>query len=498
MSNRPTFLPAKSDVLAGLSVALVLIPQALAYAELAGLPGEVGLIAGTLPAIAAAVFVSSPYLQTGPTALTGLLVIGALAPLAATGSAEYIKLAALLAVMVGVFRIILGVARMGIVAYFVSESVLLGFTTGAAILIISSQVPTIVGVSAEGSRVMGRMLAAVGAPDTWSWPSVAIALVAGAATLAGKKIHPLFPSVLFGVGLAWGLSFLVGYDGKQVGELPNAFPSLQVDLPWAQVPTLIVPALIIALIGFAEASSIARTYASIERTSWSANREFVSQGAANLVAGLSGGFPVGGSFGRSSLNRNAGARSGWAGAVTGLALLCVLPVSNVFATIPKPALAGVIVTAVYKLVRFREIFAVSRRALPQALVALATAVATLALDPRIDLAILVGIGLSVLVHLGRELVVGVDVAELDGVLTVSVAGVLWFGSATRAVDKVRSIIDAHPDTRRVEIDLAAVGRIDLNAATELTGLLEELDGRGVEVALVGVPGHAQRVLPTPR
>ena len=167
--------PSTGDLVAGISVALVALPQSLAYAEIAGMPPQYGLFASALPPILAALFVSSRYLQTGPVALTALLAFGALEPLSTPGSTEYITLAALLALLVGVFRILLGLLRLGGVAYLLSEPVLTGFTTAAAILILSSQLPKVFDVSTDGDGVLADALQALASPGEWQWPAIGFA-----------------------------------------------------------------------------------------------------------------------------------------------------------------------------------------------------------------------------------------------------------------------------------------------------------------------------------
>ena len=185
-----------------MSVALILIPQALAYADLAGLPPVYGLFAAALPPIVAALFASSPYLQTGPVAMTALLTFGALSPLAVPGSDEYVKLAALLALIVGAVRVIVGALRAGAVAYLMSQPVVQGFTAGAAILIIASQLPTAFGVAAPDGGVLWRAWWSISHVGEWELAAVVITMLAAALLTFGNRIHPLFPSVLVAVAAA--------------------------------------------------------------------------------------------------------------------------------------------------------------------------------------------------------------------------------------------------------------------------------------------------------
>ena len=214
-------------------MALVLIPQALAYAEIAGVPAYIGLYASALPLIAAAFFASSPYLQTGPTALTALFTFGALTPIADAGTREYILLASLLALVVGVIRLALGVVRLGSFAYVMSEPVVLGFTTAGAILILSSQVPTMLGVPATGG-ILESAFDAIRAPADWQIEAVMVSAVTVAVVLIGRRLHPLFPGVLVVVvgGVVW--SRITGYDGRIVGDLPHRILDPSLDLPWGR------------------------------------------------------------------------------------------------------------------------------------------------------------------------------------------------------------------------------------------------------------------------
>ncbi len=255
--------PTSGDLIAGVSVALVAIPQSLAYAELAGMPAQYGLFASALPSLLAAFFVSSRYLQTGPVALTALLTYGALSPLTEPMTDDYIALAALLALVVGLLRVALGVVRLGRVAYLLSPPVLIGFTTAAAILIMSSQLPKAFDVQPDEGGVLQNAFWALVHPADWSWSAIAFAAAALAVIFGGRRIHALFPGVLLAVIAGLAISSLAGYGGSIVGELDGGFISLSYDFEWGSTTDLIVPAIAIALVGFAEPASIARTIRSV-------------------------------------------------------------------------------------------------------------------------------------------------------------------------------------------------------------------------------------------
>ena len=397
----PPSRPVPADLLAGLSVAMVLVPQSMAYAELAGLPPHLGLFASALPPILAALFASSPYLQTGPVALTSLLTFGVLAAGSAeVGTPDYVAMAALLAMLVGITRLLLGVLRLGVVTYLMRDPVVTGFTSAAAILILASQIPKALGVSAPDGGVLWQASWSLGHVDHWEIASVGVAATTALLVLAGRRVvHRLFPGALLAVAGGVVVSRITDYGGPVVGEVSTGLPDLSLDLPWGSTGSLLVGGVLIALVGFAEPASIARVFADEDRQRWSADREFVSQGVANIAASVSGSFPVGGSFSRSSLNRLAGAQTRWSGLVTGAAVLTFLPFTDVLAPLPRATLGGVVIAAVVGLVRPVALVSIVRRSPADALVAWTTFVATLTMAPRVERGVLVGILLSLAVGL---------------------------------------------------------------------------------------------------
>jgi SulP family sulfate permease len=486
------------DVVAGVSVAFVLIPQALAYAQLAGLPPQHGLYAAILPPIAAAFFASSPYLQTGPATVSSLLTLGALSVLAMPETPRYVQLAAVLAIVVGVVRVTFGLMRWGWIAYLMSEPVILGFSSGAAILIIASQVPGALGVTGFGGGIIGRAVTVLLHPEVWEPAAAGLAIVTFLLVVTGRRFHPLFPGVLAAVVVGLLFSTLTGYTGPTLGAIPLGLPPVTLALPWTAVPALLLPGIVIALVGFAEPSAIARTYAMADRKPWSPDREFVSQGVANLAAGVSGGFPVGGSFGRSSVTRLAGARSPWNGAVAGIVVLAFLPFGSVLRPLPQAVLGAVVVAAVARHLSMGGLFQLWRFSIPQAAIGWATFVLTLVLAPRIDQAVIVGMGLAGAVHIWRELRVRVDVAYADATLSLTPEGVLFFGSAPALEAALVAALADHPDASRLVLRLERLGRIDYTGAVALRNVVEAGERAGLTVELRNVPlpahGLVRRVL----
>ena len=404
----------------------------------------------------------------------------------------------MLAVLVGACRLALGFVRLGRLAYLLSEPVLTGFTTGAAVLIFSSQLPKVFdaepGPDAEDAGVLVEAFRALVDVGAWRPAAIAFSVATAAVILGGRRLHRLFPGVLVAVVAATIVSAVTGYGGSTTGELDGGFVSLGLDLPWSSAADLVVPAFVIALVGFAEPASIARTFAARDRVPWDANREMISQGVANLVAGLTRAFPVGGSFSRSSLNRLAGATSPWAGAITGLCVLAALPATPLLEELPRAVLGTIVLVAVLGLLRFDDIVRLVRRNRAQGLVAAGTLAATLLAAPRIERGVLVGIALALAVHLFRELRVTAESTWTDGELVVRPKGVLWFATIASVDDLIRSHVGDYPETRSVVFDLEGTGRLDYSAAAALARLTDELRESGVAVRVVNVPPGAVRAV----
>ncbi|MDP9428923.1 MAG: SulP family inorganic anion transporter [Actinomycetota bacterium] len=484
--------PSRGDLVAGISVALILIPQAMAYAQLAGLPPVQGLYAAATAPILAAFAGSSPYLQTGPVAMTSLLTLGALTPLAPEGSANFIAYAALLALVVGVVRLFLGILRAGAFAYLLSESAINGFLVGGAILIVASQLPPLLDVASRSTNPLGAAAAALTEPSAWGLAAVGLGLATVLVLLLGRRLGPLVPTVALVAVAGLLVGGLTGYPGDLVGDIPTGLPPVTLDLMWAALPQLLVPGAVIAIVGFAEPAAIARRFAAEDRQRWNPNRELVGQGLANLTAGLAGGHPTGGSLSRSSLNRAAGATTRWSGAITGLLVLAALPVADVLSPLPRAVLAGLVVAAALPLLDPRVFTRQWQLSRLQAGVAVATFLATLAFAPRIERGVLVGVGLAIAVHLWRELRLHVP-AELadDGTLHVRPQGVLYYASAPALQDVLVDVVARHPAARRMVLHLNGLGRIDLSGMLTIRGVLEDLR---LPVVVVDVPEHSRRLV----
>lgn len=491
--------PGVGDLLAGLSVAMVLIPQSIAYADIAGLPPYVGLFAAAFPLLVFALFASSPYLQTGPVAVTSLLTIGVLATQAETLTTdELVKQAALLAIIVGLIRFFLGIFRLGVVAYLLAEPVMIGFTSGAGLVIIGSQLPKALGLTQQpagalpnyGNPIL-RTLWTFAHPGEWQPEALFLGAVTLVLMLGGRKVHKLFPGVLFAVIFGVAYSRITNYGGVVIGEIPQGLPPFSLDLPWGDIPTLLVGGIVLALVGFAEPASIARTFAGEDGDKWSASQEFFSSGCANLVAGVTGAFPVGGSFSRSSVNRFAGAQSKWSGGVTGLVVLAFLPFAGVLGPLPDAVLGSIVVGAVYTLVKPGRLIGLWKRSKSQAMLTYITFALTLLTPPEVYYAVIIGIAIAWAHHYFLKFRVEVS-QPMNNSLLLRPVGMLWFASNGAFERQLGEALRNHPQATSVEIDLSDIPSIDSGIADSMgAGLAEHRDR---QLVVTNAPNGSEALL----
>jgi len=468
----------------------------MAYAELAGLPSHHGLYAAAAAPIAAALYASSPYLQTGPVAMTALLTLGALLPLAEPGTAEFATLAALLAVVCGLVRAAVGLLKAGWVSYLMSRAVMTGFTSAVAILIVCARLPSTFGVDISEANVgvvRGAFLT-LSDPGLWELSALALTTTSVMIIVIGRAIHTLVPGVLIAALVGLLFSIISGYNGSVVGDIPVGLPAVSIDFPWSSLPALILPGAVIAVVGFADSASIARVFANEDRQRWNPSREFLSQGMANIAAGFVGGLPVGGSFARSSVNRFSGARSRWSGFIAGLVVLAFLPFAYVLAPLPQAILSGIVIAAIWPLFRVKELMSLWAISGPQAVVGWGTFGFTLILAPRIEQAVVLGVLMATAAHMWRELQPGVETQIEGEELHFEPKGVLWFGSAPALEDSLLSSLAQEPNVKRIIVHCAGLGRIDLTAAQGIARIAEQAQVAGLEMEIRGAPEHAYRVL----
>lgn len=514
------------DAVAGLIVTVMLIPQSLAYALLAGLPAEVGLYASLLPIVAYALLGSSMTLAVGPVAVVSLMTASALQPLAAPGSADYVQLAVLLALLSGAMLLGFGLLRFGFLAHFLSHPVISGFITGSAVLIAVGQLKHLLGVQAQGENVFHTFLALAQAlPDTnltvlalgggsllFLWLArkflakllVGVGLSAKVADMAAKLAPMLAVMVSTAVVAAWGLDRSHGVP--VVGAVPQGLPSLGLPaFDLSSLQALWLPALLISLVGFVESVSVAQSLALKRQQRIQPNRELLGLGAANLASAFSGGFPVTGGFARSVVNFAAGANTPLAGVISAaLMALVVAFFTGWFHALPQAVLAATIIIAVTGLIDLGTLREAWHYDKADALSLIATALGVMALGVEAGILLGVALSLGTLVwrsshpHMavvgrvpGTEHFRNVDrhqVVTEPGLIAVRVDESLYFANASVLQDRIEALVQADSDARHVLLVCSAVNQIDTTALGVLSELQRSLGQRGMRLLLSEVKG----------
>ena len=398
-----TWCELRSDVLAGLTTAVMLVPQAMAYAMLAGLDPIVGLYAATLPLALYALVGSSRPLAVGPVAMDSLMVAAGLLPLISNDPEQYATAAALLALMVGGIQLLMGLVRAGFLVRFLAKPVITGFTAAAAIIIGLSQLKSALGISLPRSQQVHIILLALSEKIGDIHPlTLGITVISVVTLVVLKNVSPRFPRFLLVVAAGTLTTWAFGLDQMGlavVGQVPAGLP--RISLPWInleRVGQLFPIALAIALVAMMEAISVAKRYDAAGELK--PNRELVGLGLANLASAMVGGYPVTGGFSRTAVNAQAGARSPLAGLVTaGVVALVLLFLTQYFYFLPKAVLASIIMSAVIGLVDLQGLSGLWKNNRMDFAVAMAAFVATLTLGIQVGMA--TGIGASLVALLWR-------------------------------------------------------------------------------------------------
>jgi SulP family sulfate permease len=508
----------KADAIAGVTVALVLIPQSMAYAQLAGLPAYYGLYAAFLPGAMAALFGSSKQLATGPVAVVSLLTASSLIPLAAPGSERFITLAILLTVMVGTIQLALGAFRLGAVVNFLSHPVVLGFTNAAAIIIGLSQLSKIFGVT------MGRSESF--ANDTWEvflqlpqahGPTLILGATAFALMWGLKRFVPQVPNVLVAVALTTVASWVVGFEhlgGKVVGTVPEGLPAFALPLVDIDSMRLLLPsAVVISLVGFTEAISIAKAMAVKTRDRLDPNQELIGQGIANMVGSLAQSYPVSGSFSRSAVNLGAGAKTGLSSLFTAaVVLVTLLFLTPALYHLPQAVLAAVIMMAVIGLVNLKAIVPIWHANRHDSLAALATFVSTLAFAPDLDKGIIVGAGMSIFLFLFRamrprvailgrfkdgtlrDIRVHPKLPTDESIILIRFDGQLFFANVAYFEDMILEAVAAKSGARYILVVGNGINQVDASGVEVIQHMVERLRESGVTMVFSGLKRQVLEVL----
>lgn len=660
MLNASRFLPflrwlplrannIKADFLAGITVALILVPQSMAYAQLAGLPAYYGLYAAFLPGIIAALWGSSAQLATGPVAVVSLLTASALAPLAAAGSSQFIALAIMMALMVGIIQLALGVFKLGVIVNFLSHPVIVGFTNAAAIIISLSQLSKVLGVS------MGRSEHFI--QDIWGVvqqvgdthiPTLLMGISAFAIMWGLKKFVPILPGVLIAVVITTIASWSIGFEhnskskieeivdaevkvlandfskteikintlstkisdksselkqlrheqggsrqsiaalnyeielmklefkdaevenrilarsirkfifeqvaasdtqaaklylsgqvpqneksdgyrwrikkvsngelslvggGEVVGAIPAGLPSLDVPkFNWDMMGALFSGALVISLVGFMEAISIAKAIAAKTKDRIDPNQELIGQGMANIVGSFSQAYPTSGSFSRSAVNMNAGSKTGMSSVFAGLfVLITLLFLTPLLYHLPQAVLAAVIMMAVVGLINFKAMMHAWHTHKHDGIAAVVTFVATLAFAPHLDNGIMVGAGLAIILYLYRTMKPRVAILgrHKDGTLrdakahglpmsdyivAVRYDGSLYFANVSYFEDTILEAMSKSPTSRHLMIVADGINQLDASGDEVIHHVVERLRSNDIRVVFCGLKKQVTDVM----
>ena len=515
------------DLIAAVIVTIMLIPQSLAYALLAGLPAEVGLYASILPLVFYAIFGTSRALAVGPVAVVSLMTASALAPLGLQSVADYTAAAAVLALVSGLILLAMGLLRLGVVANFLSHPVIAGFITASGILIAASQAKHILGIKAGGHTLPEILTEIVHQLPNVNWPTLVIGLIALAFLfwvrkgLAGvlkstfgmsakaasttARVGPVF-AVIGTTIAAWALD-LPAAGVAVVGQVPTGLPPLGLPtIDFGTLGALVVPAILISIIGYVESVSVAQTLAAKRKQRIEPNQELIALGAANISSGLSGGYPVTGGFARSVVNFDAGAETPAAGAFTAVGLLlAALLLTPLLFFLPKATLAATIIVAVLSLVDLSILTRAWGYSKADFAAVLVTILLTLGIGVEVGVAAGVLVSLALFVWKTSRPHVA-EVGQVPGsqhfrnvlrhkvitdpaVLTLRIDESLYFANARRMEDMILARVYRNKDEiRHVVLMCSAVNEVDLSALESLEAINQRLADQGIKLHLSEVKG----------
>jgi SulP family sulfate permease len=510
----------RADLIAGFTGALIVLPQGVAFATIAGLPPEYGLYSAIVPAIVAALFGSSWHLVSGPTTAISIVVFAAISPHAEPGTAGFVQLALTLTFLVGVIQLAMGVARLGTLVNFISHTVVIGFTAGAAILIASSQFKNFLGLSIPRGATFYRTVEAVIVQARETNPYVtavgAITLLAG---ILFKRFVPRFPYMIAAmlVGSAAGVALNAAYGAattgiRTVGALPGTLPPLShpvLSLPI--VKELAGNALALSMLALTEAVSIARAIAVRSEQRIDGNREFVGQGLSNILGSFFSSYAASGSFNRSGVNYEAGARTPLAATFASFFLTAILLlVAPLAAYLPIAAMAGILFLVAWGLIDFHHIAGIVRASRSETAILVTTFLSTLFLE--LEFAIYAGVFLSLVLYLTRTsrppvLAVVPDPAdphrrlsdaaglpECSQIKIVDVHGSLFFGAIDHVQQRLQAIDATDPARRHVLVVAAGINFADIAGAEMLAREARRRRRAGGALYLVGVKPRTLEVL----
>lgn len=499
---KPDSALMRGEVLAGLTVGLMVIPQGVAYATLAGMPLVTGIYASMLPALIAVLFSASTRLSVGPTALSCLLVGASLTGLAEPGSARWIDLAVWLALLSGLLQVALGFMRFGWLLNLVSAPVLMAFTQAAGVLIITSQMPALLGSPAGWRGLLPQ--------PAIHWPSAVFGLASLALLVLARRWRPTLPTILLIVLASAGIAAWTGFEasgGAVVGSLPEGLPALY--LPsWPDRSTLgqlVLPTLVITLVSFLETASSAKVDNERRGLRWNQDQDLIGQGMGKIASGLCGAFPTSSSFSRSAINLYAGARTGWATVVSVVVvLLALLLFTPVLRHVPQAVLAAIVVVAVLGLLKPREFARLWRLSRAEAVTAGVTFAITLLAAPHLYWGVLAGVLMALSHFLYQRLHPRIIEVGLhpDGSLrdrhlwhlpplaprlyALRMDAALDFAAASSFERAIAEHLSTHHDTKHVCLFAQPINRIDVTGMEVFVKLGVQLRQRGITLHISGM------------
>ena len=502
----------KADLQAGLIGAVIALPQGVAFAAIAGMPPQYGLYAGMVPAIVAALFGSSWHLVSGPTTAASIVMFSVLSEHAAPGSAHYIELALTLTIMVGLIQLSMGLVRFGAIVNFISHSVVVGFTAGAAILIIVSQLKHFLGLDLPRTADLPHTLMAVGSylhelnPATLATGCVTIA-----AGILARRYAPKWPYIIISMlcGCATGLLLqrFGGTSGAGIAfaeALPASLPPLSApEITLENIRLLAPAALATTLFALTEAVSIARSLADKTGQDLDGNQEFIGQGLSNIVGSFFSGYVATGSFNRSGLNYQAGAKTPLAAIIAGLTLIViVILVAPLTAYLPLSVMAGILLLVAWGLIDVVHIRKILQASTYESLILCSTFIATLFLD--LEFAIFLGVMLSLVLYLNRTSHPHIRIRVPDPRLPtrpfttdprlpecpqfkiVRIDGSLYFGAISHVRQVLMAMLQENPRQIHMLIVASGINLIDMTGAELLLDLDRTLRAKGGNLYLYDV------------
>lgn len=508
----------RADLMAGITGAIIVLPQGVAFALIAGLPPEYGLYSAIVPTIIAALFGSSRHLISGPTTAISIVIFTTISPLSSPGSAEYIQMVITLTFIAGLFQLSLGFARLGALVNFVSHSVVVGFTAGAALLIGSGQLSNLVGVPGSKRHAFVHVLTDLvhGLPET-NFYALGIGIITLLAALAFKKYLPRWPGMLFAMIIGSLLAVVLkngGHIVRLVGSLPEHLPPLSYpELSTAAVRELAPAALAVGMLGLAEAVSIARSVAARSHQRIDSNQEFIGQGLSNMIGSFFSSYASSGSFTRTGVNYEAGARTPMSALFAAAALTVVLLlIAPLTAYLPIASMAGILLLVAYNLVDFHHIRTIIKASKPETAVLGVTFLSTLLVE--LEFAIYVGVILSLLLYLNRTShprfitlvpdtegdrrnfinILRKPLSECPQLKIIRMDGSLFFGAVDHFLQELRNITKHSPEQAHILLVGSGINFIDIAGCEALAEEAHRLHLSGRKLYLCSLKEDVLEVL----